>query len=77
MHAQSGLTLCHLKVYSLPGSSVHGNFQARILEWVAISSSSKTTECIDKTDYILGSEYKAIMLRKKSVIGKPKYPYYY
>ena len=22
---------------SLPGSSVHGNFQARILEWVAIS----------------------------------------
>ena len=28
-------TLC-----SLPGSSVHGIFQARILEWVAISSSS-------------------------------------
>ena len=27
-------TLC-----SLPGSSVHGIFQARILEWVAISSS--------------------------------------
>ena len=25
--------------YSLPGSSVHGIFQARILEWVAISSS--------------------------------------
>ena len=24
---------------SLPGSSVHGNFQARILEWVAISYS--------------------------------------
>ena len=24
---------------SLPGSSVHGNFQARILEWVAIPSS--------------------------------------
>ena len=23
--------------YSLPGSSVHGIFQARILEWVAIS----------------------------------------
>ena len=23
---------------SLPGSSVHGDFQARILEWVAISS---------------------------------------
>ena len=25
--------------YSLPGSSVHGVFKARILEWVAISSS--------------------------------------
>ena len=25
--------------YSLPGSSIHGIFQARILEWVAISSS--------------------------------------
>ena len=25
---------------SLPGSSVHGIFQARILEWVAISFSS-------------------------------------
>jgi len=24
---------------SLPGTSVHGNFQARILEWVAISFS--------------------------------------
>ena len=26
--------------YSLPGSSVHGISQARILEWVATSSSS-------------------------------------
>ena len=25
--------------YSLPGSSIHGILQARILEWVAISSS--------------------------------------
>ena len=28
-------TLCDPKVYSLPGSSVHGILQARILEWVA------------------------------------------
>ena len=27
--------------YSLPGSSVHGFLQARILEWVAISFSTK------------------------------------
>ena len=26
-------------LFSLPGSSVHGNFQARILQWAAISSS--------------------------------------
>ena len=31
------LTLCGLMVCSLPGSSVHRIFQARILEWVAIS----------------------------------------
>ena len=35
-HAQSCLTLCDLMVCSLSGSSVHGIFQARILEWVAI-----------------------------------------
>ena len=35
---QSCLTLCNPMVWGLPGSSVHGIFQARILEWVAISS---------------------------------------
>ena len=33
------LTLCDLVDYSLPGSSVYGILQARILEWVAISFS--------------------------------------
>ena len=37
--AQSCLTLCNPMDYSLPGSSVHGILQARILEWVIISSS--------------------------------------
>ena len=36
--AQLWLTLCDPMDCSLPGSSVHGVFQARILEWVAISS---------------------------------------
>ena len=31
------LTLCDRMDCSLPGSSVHGIFQARILEWVAIT----------------------------------------
>ena len=35
---QSCPTLCDPMDYSLPGSSVHGILQARILEWVAISS---------------------------------------
>ena len=35
--AQSCLTLCDPMDCSLPGSSVHGIFQARILAWVAIS----------------------------------------
>ena len=33
---QSCLTLSDPMDYSLPGSSVHGILQARILEWVAI-----------------------------------------
>ena len=37
--SKSCLTLCNPMDYSLPGSSVHGVSQARILEWVAFSSS--------------------------------------
>ena len=42
MHAellQSCPTLCDAMVCSLPGSSVYGILQARILEWVATPSS--------------------------------------
>ena len=38
--AQSCPTLCDPIDCSLSGSSVHGIFQARVLEWVAISFSS-------------------------------------
>ena len=37
--SQSCLTLCDPMAYILPGSSVHGILQARILEWVAVPSS--------------------------------------
>ena len=37
--AQSCPTLCDPMACMLPGSSIHGIFQARILEWVAISVS--------------------------------------
>ena len=36
--AQSRPTLCHPTDRSPPGSPVHGILQARILEWVAVSS---------------------------------------
>ena len=38
--AQSCLTLSDLMDCSLPGSSVHGNFQAGVLEWDAIAFSA-------------------------------------
>ena len=42
--AQLCPTLCDPMDYSLPGSSVHGILQARILEWVAISSSRGSSQ---------------------------------
>ena len=52
MHAkslQSCLTLCDPVDYSPPGSSVHGILQARILEWVAMSSSRGSSWLRDQT----------------------------
>ena len=40
---QSCPTLCNPKDYSLPGSSVHGILQARILEWDSISFSRESS----------------------------------
>ena len=42
-------TLCDPMDYSLPGSSVQGILQARILEWVAISSSRGSSQPRDQT----------------------------
>ena len=39
--AQSCPTLCNPMACSLPGSSVHGIFQAIVLEWIAISFSKQ------------------------------------
>ena len=47
--AQSCLTLCNPMDCSLPGSSVHGIFQTRILEWVAISLSRRSFRPSDWT----------------------------
>ena len=46
---QSCLTLCSPMDCSLPGSSVHGILQARILEWVAMPSSRGSFQPRDQT----------------------------
>ena len=48
-HAQSCPTLCDPRDCSLPGSSVHGIFQARILEQIVISSSKGSCPPRDQT----------------------------
>ena len=48
MHAQSHRTLRYMDG-SPSGSSVHGIFQARILEWVAISFSKGSSQPRDQT----------------------------
>ena len=46
---QSWSTLCNSMDYSPPGSSVHCISQARIMEWVAISFSRRSSRCRDWT----------------------------
>ena len=53
------LTLCDPIDFSAPGHSVHGIFQASILEWVAISCSRQSLQprdwiCISCVSYIGG-----------------------
>ena len=51
--AQSSPTLCDPMDCSLPGSSIHGIFQARVLEWVTIAFSEiKQEVCIRRDDSI-------------------------
>ena len=49
LSAQTCATLCGLMEGSLSGSSVHGIFQAKILEWVVISSSRGSSKPRDQT----------------------------
>ena len=50
--AQSCPTLCDPMDCSPPGSSVHGTFQAIILEWIAISFSSGSSQPRDGTPIV-------------------------
>ena len=48
MNSKSSLTLCYPMDCSPPGSSVHGFFQTRILEWVAVSYSRGSSQLRDQ-----------------------------
>ena len=64
--AQSCPTLCNPMNCSLPGSSVHGIFQARTLEWVAISFSrgSSWPRSQNQVSHIVGRHFTVLATRE-------------
>ena len=69
-HAQSHLALCDPADCSQPGTSVRGIFQARILEWVAMPSSRRSSQPRDRSQvsHIAGDSLPA------ELPGKPQFP---
>ena len=45
----SSVWLCDTMDCSLPGSSIHGIFQAKLLEWVAVPYSTECSQPMDRT----------------------------
>ena len=62
VHAQSCPTLCDLMDCSLPGSSVHEISQARIPEWVAISSSRVSSQLRELNFHLLHCQVDSLSL---------------
>ena len=69
--AQLCLTLCDPMDCRLPGSSVHGIFQARVLEWVPISSSRGSSQPRDGTwvSLIPGRRFTIWATRGALIVG--------
>ena len=67
------LTLCDPMDCSLPGSSVHGIFQARILEWVAISSFQRIFPTQGWNPYLLPLLHWQADSLPPAPPGKPKF----
>ena len=65
---QSCSTLCNAMDCSLPGSSVRGIFQARVLEWVAIFFSRRSSQPRDRTQvsHIAGRRFTIRASREDS-----------
>ena len=68
--AQSYPTLCNPMNCSPPGSSVRGIFQTRILEWVAIRYSRRSSPPRDQTQfsYITGRSFTILATREVQVL---------
>ena len=64
--AQSCRLFCGPMDCSLPGSSIHGIFQTRILEWVAISFSRRSSWTRDRTwvSHIVGRHFTFWAIRE-------------
>ena len=75
--AQSCLTPCDPMDYSLPCSSIHGIFQARVLEWVAISFSRGSSWPRDRTwvSHIVGRCFTIWATREAPYIYRYRYIY--
>ena len=69
--AQSCPTLCNPMDCSLPGFSIHGIFQARILEWVTISSSRGSSRPRDWTQvsHIEGRHFNLMFMKTQASTG--------
>ena len=68
---QSCPTLCDPVGCSPPGSSVHGIFQARVLEWVAMSFSRGSSQPRDQTHIASVSYTDRQILYHKRHLGSP------
>ena len=73
--AQSCPTLCEPMDCSLPGSSVHGILQARVLEWVAISFSRGSSQPRDRTFVFCVSYIGKRILYHGHYLGSQTYIY--
>ena len=79
--AQLCLPLCDSMDCSPPGSSVHGNLQARLLEWITISYSRGSSQPRDGTHisyigrwvlYCLASRKEPLLIEKIIITSQKK-----
>ena len=69
--AQLCLTLCNPMDCSLPGSSVHGIFQARILEWAVMPSSRGSSWLRDRTQVCITGRFFTVWATREDNVNFP------